>query len=243
MVEKKTQKKKETKKEIQDKIEAEKFVFEKAKEAEEAIEEKEEEVIPSRATVQKESKLLRNTLLILGLVALVVAFIIILNNASKTFTVDGVTYAIVKLPGTFYNTKIPAIINGSLTSYNFYLYDDPRIIKKTIPFNGSMKINLGEITVLNVPDSLNCKGDGMVAAVNLANLYGLVGKVIKDFNATCDLSGRYLYINVQEANKTGIQQTAPACYNINVNNCEILPAAERFMMETFATIRNMSASK
>ena len=45
-----------------------------------------------------------------------------------------------------------------------------------------------------------------------------------------------MFVKLQEANKTSIEQVGPACYNININNCEILEGTERFMIETFVEI-------
>jgi hypothetical protein len=139
-----------------------------------------------------------------------------------------------------YNTKIPVTYNGSNADYNFYLYSDPRVIQKEIPFNGIPDIASGMIMVLNETSNFNCNGDGVIGVENLMNLYNLMGKVITDPNATCDPSGRYVFVNIQDSNETSIQEIGPACYEINVNNCQVLAATERYMTQTFATIYNMS---
>jgi hypothetical protein len=89
-------------------------------------------------------------------------------------------------------------------------------------------------------ENFNCNGDGIVAITNLDTLYNLIGKIISDPNATCDPSGRYVFINIQNSSETSIQETALECYTINVNNCQILPAVERYMTKIFATLHNMS---
>ena len=61
-------------------------------------------------------------------------------------------------------------------------------------------------------------------------------KVIRDENATCDSEGRYMYINLKSGDKTKIEQSGNACYDILINNCEILEGTERFMVETFAKL-------
>ena len=126
--------------------------------------------------------------------------------------------------------------NGSLRQYNFYLYSDPRIIERKVPFNGSIVIVPQSTVILNITGNLNCNGDGIIAVANLNTLYSLIGKVTKDSNATCDSSGRYIFINIQNSSETSIQEIAPACYNINVNNCQILAGVERYMTQTFSTI-------
>ena len=72
---------------------------------------------------------------------------------------------------------------------------------------------------------------------NWVNLFKLSGITpIKDSNATCDSEGRYTFIRLIEGNETKIEQYGPSCYNININNCEILKATERFMVQTFEKI-------
>jgi len=45
-----------------------------------------------------------------------------------------------------------------------------------------------------------------------------------------------MYINLKEGEETKIEQTGTACYDILINNCEILEGTEKFMVETFAEI-------
>jgi hypothetical protein len=244
MSEKKVRKKIEKKTDEEKRIEAEKFVYEKANEAEQKEEKKEEEEKPSEKQIQSESKIFRNIILTILLIAVVIGFIVILNNTSKTFTVDGVKYTIVQQGQlTLYNTWIPVTYNGSIRQYNFYLYSDPRTTQKAIPFNGSINIVPHSSIVLNITGNLNCNGDGIIAVANLNTLYGLIGTVTKDSNATCDPLGRYTFINIQNSSEASIQEIGPACYNINVNNCNILASTERYMTQTFATIHNLSKSQ
>jgi hypothetical protein len=239
MSEKKARKSKKT--EEEKRIEAEKFVYEKAKEAEQMEEKKEDEVQPSANLIKNESKTIRNIIFVVLLLAGIIGFVIILNNTAKSFTVDGVDYKVLQQGQlTLYNTWIPVMYNGSLRQYNFYLYSDPRVIQKEVPFNGSLTLVTGSNIILNITGDLNCNGDGIIAVANLNTLYSLIGKVTKDSNATCDASGRYLFINMQNSSETSIQKIGPACYNINVNNCQVLAGVERYMTQTFALIHNSS---
>jgi len=232
-----------SKKEVNNLVEAEKIVYEKAKKAEEIEEEKEDEVHPNNKTIKSESKILRNLLLVLVLLTGVIAFIVVLNNASRAFTVDGVNYAKVQNGQLIlYNTKVPVIYQGKKADYNFYLYNDPKKLQNEIPFNGSITIVPQSVYVVNTTGDFSCRGDGIIGLANLNNLYNLFGKMIKDPTVVgCDLSGKYTFISIQESNKTSIQETSPTCYVINVNNCEILAATERYMTETFSAIHNITS--
>jgi hypothetical protein len=242
MSEKKVRKKIENKENDEEKrIEAEKFVYEKAKEAEQIEEKKEDAEKPSEKLIQSESRTIRNIILVILLIAAVIGFILILNNTAKTFTVDGIEYTVIHQGQLIlYNTWVPVVYNGSLTKYNFYLYSDPRVIQRDVPFNGS--IALQSNIILNMTGDLNCNGDGIIAVANLNTLYGLIGNVIKNPNTTCSPTGSYTFINIQDSNETNIQEIGPSCYNININNCQVLAGVERYMTQTFATLHNLSKS-
>ncbi len=201
---------------------------------------------PSEEQLKGEKKtLIAIIIIVLGLAAMffLVYYIMYLINH---FEVDGVKFEVDKtdLQGqTVYKTSIPGIIyngtfiaggtGGQKADYNFYLRDDPRTTNE-IPFNGS--IVLTRDIVLNQKSNFKCNGD-YIGIANLLQIYNAIGaKVISDENASCDSQGRYIYINIQEANETDIEQFGPTCYNINVKNCEILPVTEKMMIETLSYI-------
>jgi hypothetical protein len=92
-------------------------------------------------------------------------------------------------------------------------------------------------------NSFNCDGDGVIGIANVLNLYKIIGtQVIKDENASCDdLLGRYMFLNIKEGNETKINDYGlkGACYNIEVKGCDILPATERFMLETLIKVNKV----
>ncbi|MFZ1970898.1 MAG: hypothetical protein WAU65_01830 [Candidatus Nanoarchaeia archaeon] len=207
----------------------------------EEVEDKKEH--PSQKQIASESKILLITLVIIGLLVGVFIFILLLSNTSKSFTVDGVRYIVdttIEQGQTLYDTKIPMTLsNGSNAEYNIYLNYDPRMLDKEVPFNGSLYVR--QNLVINSSSNLselNCNGDGILGVANLVNLYqnALGINVTKSSNMTCDPQIRYVYLNIVPSNETNIQEIAPGCYNINVNNCQILAATERYMTETFSTL-------
>lgn len=194
---------------------------------------------PDKKQIFSENKILVNFLIILGIMAIAFVIIVIVSNSSKSFTVDGVKYSLFQEGQlTLYNTKIPVVVNGTNAEYNIYLRNDPRTLNKNVPFNGSLYIR--PYMVINASDSLNCNGDGILAVANIVNTYeGALGtSVIKDENVSCDNQTRYVYLNIQPSNETSVQEIAPACYNINVNNCQVLAATERYLTETFSTVQD-----
>jgi len=201
-------------------------------------EEKKEDAHPDKKQIFEENKIL----IIFGgiLLLLLAAFISYLafSNNAKSFTYGNVTYSIANYGNNhiFYKTTIPVVINGSRINYNAYLYNNPKDLAKEVPFKGDLYVR--PIMNLNYSNDINCKGDGVVALAELENLYTAMGtKLVYDPNATCDPQQRYVEINIKTSNETNIQEIAPACYTINVANCQIIPALERYMTETFTTIK------
>jgi len=151
----------------------------------------------------------------------------------SSFKYEGVKFERVKEGSLLlYKTSIPVLYQGQIKDYNFYLRNDPRELEG-IGFDG--KINLMKNVVINMSEDIKCDGDEVIGVVNLRNLYDILGAdVIKDPNASCDSSGMYMFLQIQENNVTNIEQVGPACYNINLaDKCDILKVAEKFMVETF----------
>ena len=40
-----------------------------------------------------------------------------------------------------------------------------------------------------------------------------------------------MFVNIRGGDKTSVEQYGPSCYNINVDECEILEGTERFVLE------------
>ena len=186
--------------------------------------------------IKSEDKILRNFFIGIGIIIVVIVLIILISNFAKSLEYEGVKFEIVKEGNlVLYKTLVPVTYQGKKISYQFYLRNDPRNLGKNIPFEGDVR--LAKNLVINSTDDFNCDGDGIIAVANLVNLYKISGiEVIKDENATCDAEGRYAFIQLQTGNQTSIEKFGPVCYNVNINNCEILKALERLMLEYFIEI-------
>ena len=195
--------------------------------------EKTEEKPVSEEQIKKENKLFKNLIIVMIGFGLMFFAVYMIMNSMRHFEVEGVKFEIVKQGQlTLYKTYLPVMYNGSAASYNFYLRTDPRTLKSSVPFNGNLMMESN--MVVNMTDSLNCDGDGIIGLANIVNLYGVLGtNVIKDENASCDSAGRYMYLNIREGNQTKVQEYGLRCYNIYVNNCEVLKGTEKFMLESF----------
>ncbi len=205
-------------------------------EKEEKKEEKSEK--PSKEQIKSENKILIIVMGVLLLLAAVFVGYLIFSSNAKTFTYNGVGYTL--SPNgkiTFYETTIPVVQNGKKINYPVYIQNDPRKLESEVPFNGSLYIR--PAMAVNYSNDISCDGYGAVAIANLFNLYQTMGvKTVYDPNATCDAQQRYVYVNIKTTNETSKQEDAPACYTINVADCNVLPAVERYMTETFQTLHD-----
>ena len=203
----------------------------------------EETKIAGKGQIKSENKILRNFLIWLGILIFVFVLVFLIINSIKHFEYNGVSFSVIKEGEIiFYNSAFPMyspITGKHVADYNVYLRNDPRKLEG-IPFEGEVK--LAETLVLN-STGFNCDGDGIISVMNFVQIFDALGiKVVKDSNATCDVQGRYMFIKLQPGNVTGIEQFGPACYNFNINNCEILKVTERFIVETLIEINKIKES-
>ena len=192
---------------------------------------------------ESQNKILKNFFIWIGVIIITILLVFLLINQGKNFEYEGVEFSIVKFCDTrpcltTYNTKIPVTHQGIVRPYNFYLRNDPRKLAKSVPFDGEVvfKNNM----FINITFNRYCEGHETIAVANFLNLYGILGiNVIADENAGCNLEGNSMFVLIQESNRTSIEQVGPACYNINIKNCEILEGTERFLIDTFVELNKL----
>lgn len=192
----------------------------------------------SKKQVAQENRILKNLFFGIFLIILVGLLLWRGIGSISELEYEGVDFKMVKEGQILlYNTALPVIYNGQKVRYNFYLRNDPRKLSK-ISFEGNLVFK--DNMVINSTEDFHCEGRGIIAVANILNLYEVIGtKVIKDESATCDSQGRYVYLNILPGNETRVEQFGPACYNIYINDCEILEGTERFMLETFVELQEI----
>ena len=215
-------------------------IFQVEKDGKEKIVRKEileEEKPASPEQLKKEKKTFTTIIMAMGGFILFFLLVLFAIYSSSHFKVEGVEFERMKIGEILvYRTSLPVNYNNTVATYNFYLRSDPRELEK-ISFDG--EIILQKNMVLNTMNEFNCEGDAVIAIANIQNLYNLIGtKMISDANATCDSQGRYVFTTIKEGEETKITEYGimGGCYEIEVSNCEILKATEKFMLETFIKV-------
>jgi hypothetical protein len=197
---------------------------------------------PSKNQLEKENKILRNIFIGIAVIFVLIVVIIFIVREIRHYNYNGVDFEAVKYGDLIvYKTSLPVKYNGTNTTYNFYLRTNPKDLK-AVPFEGN--ITFRDYLVINTTNELNCEGYGGLAVANVVKLYDVSGiKSIKDENASCDILGRYMYLNVILGNETIVKQYGLSCYEVQVSNCEVLPATEKFMAESLVAINKIMKSK
>ncbi|MDZ4226597.1 MAG: hypothetical protein U1B79_00620, partial [Candidatus Pacearchaeota archaeon] len=159
------------------------------------------------------NKILKNILIGIAVFLAGIFLFMVISNSLSRFEYRGVDFEKVRFCDAgppclvTYRTSLPVKTIGTNffvvkpsekdADYNFYLRNDPR--KLDANFTGEIVLK-GDM-VLNSEESFICDGKGAIASANLIQLYELLGtKVITDENATCDLLGRYMFVQVKQGN-------------------------------------------
>ena len=188
-----------------------------------------------------QNKFLKNFLICAFVIIILILIFAFTSYSKKSFRYEGVEFSIVEFCDAgppclkTYNTKVPFIYENKPTSYNFFLRNDPRILSKKVDFNG--ELNLRKNMSIDITFDTYCDGYEQIAIVNFVNLHNVVGiNTFGESGSICDSTGKSMHVLIQEANETSIEQVGPTCYVINVKDCEILEATERFMLKTLTKI-------
>jgi len=197
----------------------------------------EEDKPASPAQLKKEKKIFTALMIIMFSCLVMFAVFYFIVNSSSNFEYKSVKFQAIKMGELLlYDTFIPVSFNNTIADYHFYLRTDPRTIENLV-FDG--KIRQRKDMVINFTEEFDCD-KGIIAIANFLKLQEIIGtKVIRDENATCDDQGRYTFVRILPGNETKITEygVSGGCYDIQINNCEMLKGTEKFMLETFVEIK------
>ena len=245
MVEKKSVKKR-VKKEVGEVKEEVSEIFEIEKDGKEKIIEThatEIEKAPSKEQLKKETKIFRNVVIVMIGFAMMFFVVYLIINSMRYFEIQGVKFEIVKEGQlTLYKTSLPVMYQGTLTSYNFYLRNDPRTLEKKVPLVGNLTFRKNMVLDVTT-EGLFCNGDWTIGLVNVQHLYDIldINLLVKNESVKYIPLSDYMFVTINKGNKTEIKQISGYSYYMDIANCEVLPAFEKLMLESF--IRDKELNK
>jgi len=225
----------------------------------EDIDKNSEEIEKNEGLKKKQSKqLIWAIFLMVSIILIIVAVPFIKTNFMDKFEYHGMSFQKTKLGDlVFYSVRFP-VVSGTgqvIGDYSINFRNDPRKLDK-IPVNteegkiqfSSAGSSYNPVYITINPFMESC-GDTVIAMATLAGFLRDSGLEVssavtdkaysRDNNLThrwCDTAGfdTVIVINnndwYSEGNATEINELDKNCYEIKFNNCEIMPATERFIL-------------
>ena len=204
----------------------------------------------SKSAVGKEIYWVIGSMAVLVLIFVVVS--LVLQSFNK-FEYEGLTFTkerFGEIPVYHYYYYLENHITGSvIAKYNLYLRIDPR--KNDVPVDGEIEFIHGEYTFVSID------GEGLTEceenSVAIASLSGFLNdndlrpkgavpdkelaRELKVKYATCEEHSEGVVIMVQEGNETKITRNGESCYVMEIANCEMIKAVEKFELQTLLDAR------
>ena len=206
----------------------------------------------------KERRLEKEILGIILFLALLVAVFFIASSYFKSkniFEYRELTFAKQRLGNIpiyyhYYYFKAP---DGKVIKYNMYLRNDPRSNNVTLIGDESRLLAGGEVAFISInADGLQECRYGPLAVGTLSsfladNQMTVIGGnldfwqagIKRDEWVTCENKPGNRVVEILSGNETRVDISGK-CYRVEVNNCEILDAVEKLMVESIVDARRVS---
>lgn len=188
----------------------------------------------SKKQIKEQKRILRNFLIILGVIALLIIGMFFGSGFFKKFSYRGLEFDIQKYGEMkVYHTSFPVYSFGEqISTHNVFLRNDPRKLEKNIKFDG--ELTLTPIMAVQGINDFNCEGKGVASQAAFEQVVNAFGtNVIYDPSAECDDLGRYNLLMFIKGNETKIESISSTCHIAYVKDCEIFEAKERFLIQEF----------
>ena len=191
---------------------------------------------------------------IFGVMALIVVVFIAFSfifQSLRTFEYQGLTFTKdASGPVTFYQYYYSLLTrDGKIRQFTLNLREDPR--KNNVPVEGEIFFKRGKFVyvTLNETGLAECPfaqpAVGSLATFIVGNDYDMQAGTpdIKEAEekgrkyVTCENRPEHIVILIQKGNETKITKQ-DNCHIMNINNCEINPAIEKFMVQAILDGKN-----
>tara|TARA_Y100000034_G_scaffold49522_1_gene61246 strand:- start:1292 stop:1951 length:660 start_codon:yes stop_codon:yes gene_type:complete len=205
--------------------------------------------------INKETKQLYWILVVMAGLILFFLLISVGIQSTKKFEYDGLVFTketFGEIP-VFHYYRYFNSPNGELIKYNLYLRKDPR--KNEIPITGEIFLPIKQTVFISV-NSTGLGGEedecefNAVAVAGLTNFLrdnglsakgAIPDKGIAEENkfehATCDTHIGSVVILIQKGEKTEIKMKGLSCYIMDIADCGLLDAVEKFEVEALVQAR------
>lgn len=194
------------------------------------------------------------------ILALVVVFLITLSilQGLKTFDYQGLSFTKVKYGDTYFYQYDYYVrdTSGNINRYYLNLQQDPR--ENNVPIEGEISFDIREFVYFSINETglKQCSyGEAAVGALagfltgnhiqvraSVPDEAEAIARGVKYANCTHSPIPDRPVIFLEASNETRITKENK-CYRIQVNNCEVFPAVEKFMVQTLIDARESALTR
>ena len=211
---------------------------------------KEDALELTKKQLKSQNKILKNILIILAVIVVLILAGYFYVQSQKYFDYKGIEFKTTKIGEgkniiLFYETTTFLEPNdGTEVPFGFRMRTKPSVLKR-VNFENLEDFDLLKVNGYSYEEgTFNCQGYGVIAMENLKRVFNKTGMTfVHDPAETCDPQGRYNYFNIKYGDKTEIKQVGVSCYDViikgNDDECEILKATEKLMVEIFVKYRDI----
>jgi hypothetical protein len=204
-------------------------------------EEKSEEKITAgeNKSQKRQTKVL---VVVLFLILLMAAIVLLTKSKVNQFSYAGLTFEKIKFDKLdLYHAKIPikSVTGQVINKYNLYFRNDPRELEKQVPLKTDLAL-MKNVVIAAEPEMV-CPNE-LIAGISLTNFLDSAGIDVfmgstnkteaKEKNVSYVSCGNesYTLVRFELANRTEIVKEDINCYKLKISNCQVMEAAERFMI-------------
>ena len=184
---------------------------------------------------KEQDKILKKIFIVLVVILVGFAGVIGIMNYLNYFEYREVDFEMDKneIKGvTLYRTVIPVLYNNQSADYNFYLREDPRKLDEAISMKDEIIFRKNMVLEVKT-DNLFCGGDWNYFKLQMANIEIFnINVMVKNNSLKYLPADDFMFIIINEGEKTEIKQIQENAYEFNINNCEIAAMADKFLLET-----------
>ena len=215
-------------------------------------------MVEKKPKVTKERRLEKEILGVLVFLAILIVIFFVASSYFKSrnfFEYEELTFAKQRLGNIpiYYHTYYFKAPDGKVIKYNMYLRNDPRENNVSIEGGKSRLLAGGQVAFISInSEGLQECRYGQLAVGTLSsfladNQMTVIGGNLDFWNAgakrddwiTCENKPGNRVVEILAANETHVS-IDKNCYRIEVNNCEILEAVEKIMVESVIDARKVS---
>jgi len=192
----------------------------------------------NKKQLDEQNKQLQYILIGISILVLLVFGGYYFSQSRLNFNYEGIDFKTVSMGSlVFYEATFPIWYYGEPVEYSYYLRGNPKKTAKEVKLEISGNLNFLPVAIINSSSEFNCNGDGSISVGNLQKVLEIRGTTLQvNQSLGCSENSDYMYLYLTEGEENEIKEISPFCYELRINDCEILKVTERFDLEVLKEI-------